>query len=152
MVKRKQTTRVMPFPLRLEPQLRKHLEELAAAERRSLTNFLMKVIQDRVGGGLEAGSQYHYTRQKLWEAVNVLVGDGSMAARLGYAQGYLLVLRPEQDFPESMREKFATLMDTLRRHSVTSRTEPTRINLKHPESDRAAETILGMYVELKGGL
>lgn len=45
---RKPEPRPSPFPLRLEPDLRKRLEELAASERRSLTNFLMNVIQDRV--------------------------------------------------------------------------------------------------------
>jgi hypothetical protein len=48
MVKKKKPARPMPFPLRLEPALRKRLEELAAAERRSLTNFLMKIILDHV--------------------------------------------------------------------------------------------------------
>ena len=59
--KHKPEPRPSPFPLRLEPDLRKRLEELAAAERRSLTNFLMNVIQERVAqedGGKPVPREY----------------------------------------------------------------------------------------------
>ena len=142
----------MPFPLRLEPRLREQCERLAAADGRSLTNFLLHVIQDRVDGGLEAGARYSYTRKKLWEAVGSLVGDGSMASRLGYAYMHLLILRPAEDIPESMRDKFLSLRADLEKHVVHPPNAPPRINMKHPEFDRAADTIFGMYVELKGGI
>ena len=125
---------------------------MAAAERRSLTNFLHNVIQDRVDGGLEGGAHYSYTRKKLWEALGSLVGDGAMAARLGYPYMHLLILQPDKDLPASLRAKFRSLMADLERHAVDSRTDPTRINMRHPKSDRAAQTILDLYVELKGGI
>ena len=41
-------TRPMPFPLRLRPELRKRLEALAAADRRTLTNYLLTVLERHV--------------------------------------------------------------------------------------------------------
>jgi predicted DNA-binding protein len=37
--------RAMPFPLRLRPELRKRLEALARADNRTLTNYLMVVLE-----------------------------------------------------------------------------------------------------------
>jgi hypothetical protein len=37
--------RPMPFPLRLRPELRKRLEALARADNRTLTNYLMVVLE-----------------------------------------------------------------------------------------------------------
>ncbi len=34
-------------------------------------------------------NEYDYGRQKLWKAVCVLVGDGAMRDRLGFARGLL---------------------------------------------------------------
>ena len=48
MVTKRKLPRPMPFPLRLDPPLRKRLDELAAADQRSLTNYLMKIITDHV--------------------------------------------------------------------------------------------------------
>jgi predicted DNA-binding protein len=41
-------TRPMPFPLRLGPNLRKRLEALAAADNRTLTNYLMTLLERHV--------------------------------------------------------------------------------------------------------
>ncbi|CCB64830.1 hypothetical protein [Hyphomicrobium sp. MC1] len=150
--KSKSDTRPTPFPLRLEPKLRKRLEDLAAAERRTLTNFISNVIQDRVDGGLEAGSQYSYSRKKLWEALYSLVGDGPMDQRLGHAFTHLLILQSNNDMPESLREKFQSLMSNLERHAFHSRTEPVKIRMKSPDADRAAEEILSLYTDLRGGI
>ncbi len=57
--------------------------------------------------------EYHYARQKFWEAVDALVGDGLMRERLGYARMYLSMLRPEDDLPEEPREDFRVLMHEL---------------------------------------
>ena len=37
--------RLMPFPLRLRPELRKRLEALARAERRALSNYIVVVLE-----------------------------------------------------------------------------------------------------------
>jgi predicted DNA-binding protein len=41
-------TRPMPFPLRLPPQLRRQLEALAKADRRTLTNYILTVLERHV--------------------------------------------------------------------------------------------------------
>jgi predicted DNA-binding protein len=41
-------TRPMPFPLRLRPELRRRLEALARADRRTLTNYLLLVLERHV--------------------------------------------------------------------------------------------------------
>jgi predicted DNA-binding protein len=41
-------TRQMPFPLRFTPQLRKRLEALARADNRSLTNYLLTILERHV--------------------------------------------------------------------------------------------------------
>ena len=41
-------TRPTPFPLRLNAQLRKRLEALARADNRTLTNYLLTVLEKHV--------------------------------------------------------------------------------------------------------
>jgi hypothetical protein len=38
----------MPFPVRLEPSKRARLEVLAKAERRTLSNYIQKVLYDHI--------------------------------------------------------------------------------------------------------
>ena len=40
--------RIMPFAIRLEPSRRARLEELAKAEHRSLSNYILKVLYDHI--------------------------------------------------------------------------------------------------------
>ena len=40
--------RIMPFPIRLEPSRRARLEELAQAEHRALSNYILKVLYDHI--------------------------------------------------------------------------------------------------------
>ena len=56
--------------------------------------------------------QHHYSRQKLWQAIDSLVGDGKLRNRLGYALAHLALLTPE-DFPEELRPRFEKLMKQL---------------------------------------
>jgi predicted DNA-binding protein len=43
-----QKTRPMPFPIRLTPDLRRRLETLAKADRRTLTNYILTVLERHV--------------------------------------------------------------------------------------------------------
>jgi predicted DNA-binding protein len=38
----------MPFPIRLEPSKRARLEVLAKADRRTLSNYILKVLYDHI--------------------------------------------------------------------------------------------------------
>ena len=40
--------RIKPFPIRLEPSKRARLEELAEADRRTLSNYILKVLYDHI--------------------------------------------------------------------------------------------------------
>ena len=44
----KKTPRPMPFPLRLPPHLRRQLETLAKADRRTLTNYILTLLERHV--------------------------------------------------------------------------------------------------------
>jgi hypothetical protein len=40
--------RIMPFPIRLEPSKRARLEVLAKADRRTLSNYILKELYDHI--------------------------------------------------------------------------------------------------------
>ena len=46
------------------------------------------------------------SRKKVSEAVHVLVGDGPMRERLGYAFPLLAQLQPDRDLPPDLRPRF----------------------------------------------
>ena len=47
-------TRPMPFPLRLPPHLRRRLEALAKADRRTLTNYILTLLERHVDAAEKA--------------------------------------------------------------------------------------------------
>ena len=96
--------------------------------------------------------QYRYARQKLWEALYVLVGSGSIKERLGYAQTLLLVLQPDKDLPKELRGEFRALMLDLGRRAIHYTYRPTRINTRHPKADQLARSILDLYTALRSGI
>jgi predicted DNA-binding protein len=49
-------TRPTPFPLRLAPQLRRRLDALAKADRRTLTNYILTVLERHVEAAEKASS------------------------------------------------------------------------------------------------
>jgi hypothetical protein len=44
--KKRPERRLMPFPIRLEPALRAKLQTLADADRRTLSNYILKVLEE----------------------------------------------------------------------------------------------------------
>jgi hypothetical protein len=95
---------------------------------------------------------YRYGRQKLWEAVYVLVGDLPMGQRLGYARGLLLLLNPKDDLPEHLQARFQALMDDLNKRVVHWDFRPSWVVSRHPKSGRMAKEVLQLYTELRGGI
>jgi len=96
--------------------------------------------------------QYRYALQKLWEAIYVLVGDGPIRDRLGYAFILLATLQPEHDLPEHLRGTFCTLMADLTNRKINYSYRSPRINTRHPKSGNMAKTILELYTSLRGGI
>lgn len=50
-------TRPMPFPLRLPPHLRRRLEALAKADRRTLTNYILTLLERHVEAAEKAADE-----------------------------------------------------------------------------------------------
>ena len=96
--------------------------------------------------------QYRYARQKLWEALYALVGSGSIKDRLGYAYSSLGILQPDKDHPLELRGQFQNLMTDLERRIVHYSYRPSRINTRHRKADQMAESILSLYIALRGGI
>jgi len=96
--------------------------------------------------------QYRHAQQKLWEAIDVLVGDGPIRDRLGDAFILLQVLIPEQEIPERLRKKFSALMADFTKRAITYSYRSTQINTRHPKSGNMARTVLALYTELRGGI
>jgi hypothetical protein len=91
-------------------------------------------------------------RKKVWEAVNVLVGDGAMSTRLGYAYGLLAQLQSDQELPERLRPRFRKLMKDLGDRADEGTHRPVRIITRAPKSGMLASEILSIYIELNDGI
>jgi hypothetical protein len=96
--------------------------------------------------------EYGYAREKLWAALDTLVGDGTIQYRLGNALTQLVRLRPKEDFPEELREEFSTLMADLTKRVIHSEWRSSWINTRRPKSGRMAKTVLSLYISLRGGI
>jgi hypothetical protein len=99
---------------------------------------------------LEGSLAYDYAREKLWQVVNTLVGDGSIQERLDKARTYLVRLHiPEEQLPEEQREEFKALMREL---SSESSFEAGERKLSSEEGAKLARRILSICTALHGGI
>jgi hypothetical protein len=95
--------------------------------------------------------EHPYAPQKLWEATYVLVGDGTMSERLGFARQLLALLNPENDLPVRLQTRFRALMADLNQR-VRQDDHRRRIISRRPKSGRMAREILELYTDLLGGI
>jgi hypothetical protein len=91
-------------------------------------------------------------RKKVWEAVYVLVGEGTVRERLGYAYGLLAQLQPDEDLPAEVRPQFEKLMKHLRDRANEGTHGPVLTIANAPRSRKLAEDILSIYVALNDGI
>jgi hypothetical protein len=97
--------------------------------------------------------RFAYVRQKLYEAVYVLVGDGKLGIRLAYANRCLLQLTAyKKTVPE-----FVALLEPILlalQPNVTDPTSKVRINPVGLRGlgDKLANRIFELYTEAMGGL
>lgn len=91
-----------------------------------------------------------YTQQKLWEAMNVMVGAGDLQERLKYAGTYLAALHlHEPAFPAlpELEARLKRLLDALKRAGALSDEDAEQRALEilslFCEATRAATTPVG---------
>jgi hypothetical protein len=90
-------------------------------------------------------------RQKLFEALYVLVGPERLRLRLTYAADYLTKLTPA-DFPTSSQKKFKDLRALLTQTPLASTYRYEARQITPRQARRAAEAILSLYIVVSGGL
>lgn len=99
---------------------------------------------------------YGYTREKLFQAVDVLVGDGTVQERLASAATYLIRLHePENDFPPELQEEFKAIKHALTKEQAIGNEgniQATVDKLSNEEGRKLASRILELYIGLRGGL
>ena len=91
---------------------------------------------------------YNYARQKLWEAVSVLVGDGSIQQRLTFAATYLILLKPT-DLPEGLHLRFAEVYKVLTKTPLSTASAYVPRSLDEVESDTLAHEVLALFSTLQ---
>jgi DNA-directed RNA polymerase alpha subunit len=98
---------------------------------------------------------YDDTRKKVWEAVNTLVGSGTIQERLAWAAECLIQLRPDEELPKKLREEFEAVCHELTKETATGNEgniAATTRKLSSEEGTRLARHILSLYTKLHGGI
>jgi hypothetical protein len=90
-----------------------------------------------------------YFRQKLWEALHELIGDGEINQRLTSGTANLVLLQEEQ-IPREYLQRFQALISKLRQESSTDSDRPREISIN--EAKALAGEILDLFTEEMGGL
>jgi hypothetical protein len=90
-----------------------------------------------------------YFRQKLWEALHELIGDGEINQRLTSGTANLILLQEEQ-IPREYLQRFQALIGKLRQESSTDSDRPRELSTD--EAKALAGEILDLFTEEMGGL
>ena len=90
--------------------------------------------------------KWGYARQKLFEALNVMVGSERLRLRLTYAAIYLIPLKP------TCRQRFKDLRALLTQTPLSSKIRYEDRKITPAQAKRAAKQILLLYVHVSGGL
>ena len=92
-----------------------------------------------------------YTQEKLWQAVNTLVGSGSIQTRLRYAAEYLIRVkgRDEHAFPQAeLQERFARVMERLTSTPAVGdegTIQASTRNLTDEDAEKVASEIFSLF-------
>jgi hypothetical protein len=96
-----------------------------------------------------------YVREKLWQALDVLVRAGSVQERLVYAADYLLRVKADE-IPQPQRGEFEAVMHTLTKHPAEREGEgsihASVRKLTDAEGSALAQKILSIYIDLRDGI
>lgn len=93
--------------------------------------------------------QYHYPIEKLYLALDVLVGSGDIRTRLRDASMNLIMLEPH-DFPPDLQEEWTGIWRALtwRTDEFEGALEATTRTLSDEEATNLAKRIVGMFYSL----
>ena len=94
-----------------------------------------------------------YAREKLYQAIDCLVGAGSIQERLIWAANCLISLTSD-DFPEEERQTFEDLWSELTRYPNDHAGAITdSVNRLHEEeATKVARGIFSLYITIRGGI
>jgi hypothetical protein len=96
-----------------------------------------------------------YVREKLWQAVDVLVGAAPIQDRLAGAADYLTRLKVAE-IPDDERAEFAAVMGALTKHPAERDGEgsihASVRKLTTEEGDALARKIFSIYTAIRGGI
>jgi hypothetical protein len=92
-----------------------------------------------------------YFRQKLWEALHELIGDGDLNQRLSSATAHLMLLQDEQ-VPRDYLQRFQATMSKLREIPLSSGERVSPRQLPIDEARALAGEILDLFTGEMGGL
>jgi hypothetical protein len=90
-------------------------------------------------------------RQKLYEALYILVGSDTIDKRLTFAANMLVQLQPNQ-IPRKIANDFSAVRKALTTTPLSHTKSFTPRQVSAEEGEKLAQKILGMYVRLTGGL
>jgi hypothetical protein len=92
-----------------------------------------------------------YAKQKVYEAVHALVGDGNLDKRLTLAGDPIVRLRAE-DVPESLRIELEAIKTQLYRSPLSSDRSYVASQISEEGGEILSRRILTLFVKLSGGL
>jgi hypothetical protein len=115
--------------------------------RRAQNGFMLG--GDSIGRQRVREAMSRYFRQKLWEALHELIGDGEINQRLTSGTANLILLQEEQ-IPREYLQRFQALIGKLRQESSTDSDRPREISVD--EAKALAGEILDLFTEEMGGL
>ena len=102
---------------------------------------------------MDDDDRYGYAREKLWQAVDTLLGDGPIQARLTYAADYLLRTMPDKHLPAGeQRTEFEAIKNALTTEPLSTATGPSPRRVTSEEGAKLARRVLSLYTELRGGI
>jgi hypothetical protein len=92
-----------------------------------------------------------YARQKLWQAVDALIGKDPIEMRLSFTAHPLRQLQPEQ-IPPSIAEELHAVLDELTRTPMTDGEKYLPRQVSREEAAKLSDRIFSMFVQVMGGL
>jgi hypothetical protein len=93
-----------------------------------------------------------YAREKLFGAVDALVGSSSIQLRLTYAAGDLIKLRATNAVPAQLKERFESVMSTLTEKPLSNDRGYVPRLVTDEVGAKLAREIVSLYTDVMGGL